>query len=99
MHDFHDVMGSTFHPAEEDDLQPLKENSALLVERAKAWQNSTVPEGYDGELTKPILKKLVKECEAIHKAVKAGKPDAQLKAMITEAHDTFHEIMEKCRKK
>ena len=98
MHEFHDIMGATFHPAEENNLQPLKDSTAILLEKAKIWQKSVVPEGYNGAITQPILEQLVKECKAIKKAVAEKKPDAELKSMITKAHDTFHEIMEKCRK-
>jgi hypothetical protein len=98
MHDFHAVMSKTFHPAEENNMQPLKESAAELTLKAKNWQSSTVPEGYDGEIAKPILAKLVKQCAAIETAVKKKKKDAELKKMITEAHDIFHELMEKCRK-
>ena len=98
MHDFHAVMSKTFHPAEENNLQPLKESAGELTVMAKTWRSSIVPEGYNGNITKPILGKLVKQCAAIQTAVKKKKSDADLKKMITEAHDIFHEIMEKCRK-
>ncbi len=97
MHSFHDVMSATFHPSEENDLQPLRNNAATLLEKAKAWKNSEVPAGYNSEMTQSILKKLVAECEAINGAVKKNKPDAELKSIIAKAHDTFHEIMEKCK--
>lgn len=97
MHDFHGVMSKTFHPAEENNLQPVKDHAGDLVMKAKAWQLSKAPEGYNGKITAPILKTLVAQCEAIQAAVKAKKADKDLKEMITKAHDTFHEIMEKCR--
>ena len=98
MHDFHGVMSKTFHPAEENDLGPLKENSAELLTLAKAWQQSKVPQGYDRQVTDPILDKLVQQFVEIQAAVKAKKSDPELKKMITEAHDIFHELMEKCKK-
>jgi len=97
MNDFHGVMSDAFHSSEEDNLQPLKQRAGELVSKAKVWQASAVPQGYNAELAKPILKKLVKQCEAIKKSVKKKKSDAELKTLIAEAHDTFHEIMEKCR--
>ena len=97
MHNFHGVMSKTFHPAEENDLKPVKENAADLLSKAKVWQSSTVPKGYKADVAKPILKRLVSKCDDITKAVKAKKSDADLKKMITEAHDIFHEIMEKCK--
>jgi len=97
MEDFHGVMSVTFHPAEDDNLKPLKEKSGALAANAKAWQKGAVPEGFNAGVTKPILKRLVKQCNAINKAVADGKPDEELKKMIIEAHDIFHEIKEKCR--
>lgn len=97
MHDFHGVMSKTFHPAEENNLGPVRDSATMLVMRATAWQRSAVPEGYNAEVTKPILKDLVKQCETIQKAVRSRKSDADLKILITKAHDIFHEIMEKCR--
>lgn len=97
MHDFHDVMSITFHSAEEGNLAPLREKAGLLVERAEAWKKSAVPAGYNRKQTEDTLKRLVKQCKSVRKAVKKGKPDAELTAGITTAHDIFHEIMEKCR--
>lgn len=98
MHDFHGVMSKTFHPAEENNLAPLKENAGELLSLAKAWQQSVVPQGYNQQVTAPILEKLVKQFNAIQVAVNAKKSDPDLKKMITDAHDIFHELMEKCKK-
>jgi hypothetical protein len=83
MEEFHSVMSKTFHPAEEGNLTPTKENAPI-------------PKGYDAAIAKPILKKLVASCEAVEAAVKAKKSDKELTSLITKAHDDFHEIKEKC---
>ena len=98
MDDFHAVMSTTFHPADDGNLQPLKEKAGDLLNKATSWQKSAVPSGYNGELTVPILKRLVKQCRKIKGAVKSNNTDAELKSMITEAHEIFHEIKEKCLK-
>jgi hypothetical protein len=97
MHAFHSVMSKTFHPAEEGNLQPVKEHAKELVAKAKSWQSSSVPVGFNATKSKEILKRLVTKCTAIEAAVKAKKSDDSLKTMITEAHEIFHELMEKCR--
>lgn len=97
MKDFHGVMGKTFHPAEENNLQPTKDNAAELLSVAKAWQKSTAPAGYNTTVAKPLLKQLVKDCKEVKKAVAAKKNDTELKQLITKAHDTFHELTEKCK--
>lgn len=97
MHTFHSVMSKTFHPAEEGNLKPVKENATELVAKAKSWQRSKAPAGYNEKVTSPILKQLVDKCNAIDAAVKAKKSDKELTKLISEAHDIFHEIMEKCK--
>ncbi len=96
MQDFHSVMSITFHSSEDNNLKPTKDSSNTLLKKAIAWQNSKVPAGYKAQVAKPILKKLVSECEEITNAVKHLKSDAELKILITKLHDTFHEITEKC---
>ncbi len=97
MTEFHGVMSKTFHPAEDGNLKPTKENAAALVEKAKTWEASVVPAGYDAKAAKPILKKLVENCTAVEVGVKAKKSDKELVALMTIAHDTFHEFAEKCK--
>lgn len=97
MHAFHSVMSKTFHPAEENKLQPTRDNATELLKRARTWQASAVPAGYKAEVAKPLLTKLVTVCEELQKAVEAKKSDEELKKAITKAHDVFHELTEKCK--
>ena len=94
---FHTFMAATFHPTEEGNFKPLRQKADSLLLAAKAWQASVIPTDYKPELTKKTLKKLVKQCEEINDAVKANAADIKLKALITEAHEIFHTIVEKCR--
>jgi hypothetical protein len=98
MHDFHGVMGSTFHPAEEGNLDPIRKRSSEMVAKAEAWQKSTAPEGYDKKAVEKTLSRLVEGAKEIDKMVKAKASDKDLVAKLTSLHDVFHEIMEKCRK-
>jgi hypothetical protein len=98
MHDFHGVMGSTFHPAEEGNLDPIRKRSQEMVDKAVAWQNSNAPEGYDKKAVEKTLKNLVEGAKEIDKMVKAKATDKELVAKLSSLHDVFHEIMEKCRK-
>lgn len=97
MHDFHNIMSATYHPAEEHNLQPVKDSASALVKSAKKWQSSKVPVGYNASLTKSVLAQLVSDCSLLETYVKRGESDEKLKLQITKAHETFHEIMEKCR--
>ncbi len=98
LQDFHAVMSKSFHPTEDGDFKPLRENASLLVERAQQWRKSTVPAGFDAKQSAEVLDHLIMACTKINDAVKANAPDDQLKEMIVNAHDIFHELVEKCRK-
>ena len=99
MEAFHDVMGDTFHSAEEGKLDPIRKRSQEMIDKAIAWKNSTAPEGYDQEAVKKILKKLVKGAKEVHKLVQKNADDKEITEELTELHDVFHEIMDKSRKK
>lgn len=93
---FHEVMSKTFHPAEEGKLESIRSRSAEMVEKAIAWKNSTAPEGYDKNAVKKNLSKLVKDVKEINKMVQKNASDKELKEELSELHDVFHEIVEKC---
>ncbi len=97
MKNFHGLMSSSFHPAEEGNLKPLKEKAESLLNAAKEWKASTIPAGYKPKETSETLAQLVKQLNEVNKAVKAKKDDASLTKMITEAHDIFHNVAEKCK--
>lgn len=98
MHDFHAVMGSTFHPAEEGNLKPIRARSQEMVDKAVAWEKSGAPEGYNKTAVKNTLTKLVDGAKEINQLVKDNAEDKVLVEKLTALHDVFHEIMEKCRK-
>ena len=96
---FHGVMSRSFHPTEEGNFAPLKQKADSLVMIAKLWDASPIPVGYKAKETKETLNKLVTRCTAVQSAVKEKKPDTELKKLITEAHETFHKIVEECTDK
>ena len=97
MSNFHTLMSTSFHPSEEGNLKPVKAKSDSLLMAAKLWKASKVPAGYKPKETSETLAKLVKQLGELNTAVKAGKNDDALKGMIKEAHEIFHDIVEKCK--
>ena len=95
---FHTIMAATFHPAEEGNFAPLKEKVAELYRAAKIWYASPIPANFKEEQTRITLLKLNNQCNDIWAQVNAKASDEKLKAMITEAHDTFHQIVGECKK-
>ncbi len=97
MEAFHGVMSTTFHPAEEGKFEPVRTRSGELVEKATAWKNSTAPAGYNQEAVQKILVKLVKAAKKVNNLAQKSGSDADLMAQLTELHEVFHEIAEKCQ--
>ncbi len=95
---FHTLIAASFHPAEEGNLAPVKEKAESLYQAARTWRESEVPAGFKKEETQNALKKLEIKCGELHKAVVAQASDDRIKALITEAHDAFHTIVERCRR-
>ena len=98
MTNFHTLMSSSFHPAEEGNFAPLRANADQLFAAAKAWKNSVIPaDKFKPKETKEALGNLVIDVAAVQKAVTANRTDAQLLPLINKAHDTFHRIVGECR--
>lgn len=93
---FHKIMSETFHPAEEGKLEPIRKRSQEMIDVAIAWKNSTAPAGYDKEKIMKDLKALVKGAKKLNKNVQKNASDNDLKEELTELHDLFHQITEKC---
>lgn len=98
MKSFHYFMSTSFHPAEEGNLAPLKLKADSMFMAAKTWRLSTIPESFKPTETKTALMKLESQCASIKKAVEAKLPDEKLVTLITEAHNIFHTIVGECRK-
>lgn len=96
---FHEVMSETFHPSEEGNLQPIKTRIDEMVNKAKAWKKSKVPANFDSKMSKGKLNELVKGAENLRNTIRNNGSDADITKQLSELHDVFHYIMEKCRKK
>lgn len=91
---YHEVMSTTFHPAEEGDLQPLKTKAGMLAERGAAWANMTLPASLKGKGIEAKLQALATGSREIAELVQKNASDEALTKAITALHDVFHEVVE-----
>ena len=98
MKEFHTIMAATFHPAEENDLKPLRAQVAELYRASKVWFASEVPADFKKAETTELLQQLMVQCNDIWSAVNDKADDAKLKNLITMAHDIFHKVAVTCKK-
>lgn len=99
MNVFHEVISETFHPTEENNLEPLKTRSEELMKKAENLLNSNIPEEYRTKAILSALENLQLKSETLHKLVLSKASDAELKQSIIDVHDTFHEIVGLCNEK
>ncbi len=91
---YHEVMSSTFHPAENGDLKPLKTRAATLAERAETWAATALPTSLKGKGLEEKLALLAKGSRDIANQVAKQESDEALTKAITALHDVFHEVVE-----
>ena len=99
MNVFHEVISETFHPTEENNLEPLKTRSEELMKKAENLLNSNIPEEYRTKAILSALEILQIKSETLHKLVLSKASDTELKQSIIDVHDTFHEIVGLCNEK
>ena len=97
MNSFHATAMGSFHSAEINKLQPVKDSASSILLKAQAWQSSPVPTGIDAMTIRPLLQNLVDDCKAINDAVAAKKSDAYLKPLVLKAHNIFHDIIRRTK--
>jgi hypothetical protein len=97
MDDFSLLSAKVFHPAEAGNLKPTRDSVSQLLAKVTAWQLSSVPTFCDAATIRPLLVKLVAQCNDIRDAVQANKRDQDLRTLVSRAHHTFHQIPSKCK--
>ena len=95
MEAYHEIMRTTFHPAEEGDVEPLKAKYAELATRSKAWASMPLPEQYKGKGLEKVMEELEKESAAIGEVVRNGS-DEEMTESIIALHEVFHKIKGLC---
>jgi hypothetical protein len=95
---FHGVMSPTFHPSEEGNLSPIKERIGEMVTKAEALAQSKIPTQFENDAIKEAVNKLAVDSKKLQTLIKEKANDEQIKTALSNLHDTFHVIVEKCNK-
>jgi hypothetical protein len=94
--EFHTIMSQTFHPSEDGNLEPIKSRSAEMVTKAELLSKSKIPTEFDKKEVKEAITKLVIDSKKLNDMVINKTTDEILKKTLSELHDTFHLIVERC---
>ncbi len=99
LNDFHALVTEVLHPVEGGNLEPLKKNSQLLLDKAILWQKSHVPSLYQSAQISGQLKELVSDCEKLNDAVKLKRSNKELSSVAMSTHTEFHKILNSPKEK
>jgi superoxide dismutase len=94
---FHQVMAQTFHPSEEGNLQPIRQRSEEMVEKALALQLQPIPASFNTPEIKKSIADLVAGSKELNELVKKRTDDKTIAAKLSSLHDVFHTIQGLCR--
>ncbi len=92
--DFHMALALTFHPAEDGDLQPLKDDYKSLVELSSEWRRMPLPQNYKNSALGDNLIQLHNLSKDISELIKENKEESLLMEAIIKLHDQYHRIEE-----
>jgi hypothetical protein len=99
LNDFHTLVTQLLHPVESGNMEPLKKNSQQLLDKAIAWQKSTVPAADQSPQIAGQLKELVGSCEKLNDAVIQKKSNKDLSSLAMATHMNFHMILNSLKEK
>lgn len=96
LEDFHKVMAQTFHPSQEGNLEPVRNRSVELLEKARILQKSNVPGSFDTPDIKRAIGDIVGNANSLNIAILSGEEDEVIVEKLSRLHDTFHRVQELC---
>ena len=95
---FHSIMSQTFHPSEEGNLQPIKERSKEMMEKAAQLADSKIPLEYKTDAIVKAVEQLKSDTQKLHKMIGNKASDKEITAALSALHDVFHQIVGLCKK-
>jgi hypothetical protein len=94
---YHELMTQTYHPAEEGNLEPIRNNAKLLMQKAEALSVETMPEEFRNPKTIETLLSLKKQTQTVNDLVQKEAADDEITKALSMLHETFHKIVGMCQ--
>lgn len=96
MHDYHELLSKTFHPAEEGNLNPIKVSSEDLVAKAELLDVETMPQDLRTAKLDENINLLKKQTKVVSELITRKAPNAEIMRAFQNLHDIFHKIVQMC---
>ena len=95
MNELNQIMTSTFTPAAEGNLAPIKAKAQQLYLASKNLVSSEMPAAFDTKENKIAIEKFMVKCNDIWNAIATKNTDKNITMMIAEAKALYNKISPK----
>ena len=93
---YYEILSKVFHASEKGNLDNIKSDSWMLVEKAEALSIEGMPAEYRNPKTLETLLALKKQTKFVDDLVKDAAADPEIKKALSKLYDIFHLIVELC---
>ena len=93
---YYEILSKNFHAAEKGNLNEIKLNSRILVERAEELSIEGMPAEYRNPKTLETLLNLKKQTKVVNYLVQENVMDSEIRLALTKLNEIFHQIVELC---
>jgi hypothetical protein len=94
---YHELMSQTYHPAEEGNLDLIRNNSELLMQKAEALSVETMPEEFRNPKIIETMLSLKKQTQTVNNLVQNKAGDDEITKALSMLHETLHKIVGMCQ--
>jgi hypothetical protein len=93
---YYEILSKDFHASEKGNLEDIKSDSWILVEKAEELSIEGMPAEYRNPKILETLLSLKKQTQLVDNHVQQNSIDAEIKMALTKLYDIFHHIVELC---
>ena len=93
---YYEILSKTFHASEKGNLEPIKSNSEILLEKVEELTIENMPSEYRNPKTIETLLTLNKQTKLVNELVKKQDHDSEIKSALKRLHDIFSSITQLC---
>jgi hypothetical protein len=96
LHEYHELLSKTFHPAENGNLNAIKNAHDYLVQRSEALDVTMMPSELKSETLIAQVGVLKKMTKKLSELITNKAPDVEIMRTFQNVHDIFHKIEKEC---
>lgn len=96
LNEYHELLSKTFHPAENGNLNAIKNAHDYLVQRSEALDVTMMPSELKSETLIAQVGVLKKMTKKLSELITNKAPDVEIMRTFQNVHDIFHKIEKEC---